>query len=426
MSDPVVRGVVAFRVGAGALLLVAAAMLVLQLASLGAPYAAPRSTRTLIEMVLAQATAFTACGIGFAVIWRAAHRPAARALTWFLGSLALFWASVYLAVVLGRGGPDAPAWVRPLIEVDGLIIHLALWLAPAAFVSFSAVFPRPLGPEELAAPLSPTDRGDAGKGVRAVAARVARLGARPVFWLRRLLLRRRLVWPVAVVLGSLPLLVYAIGRIAGAEGLDVDGSSPVVAWIGGWTLGLLIAFFVLFFLVGVPAAILISALNLRFGYRLADADDRRRIRWIVDGCVVGAVGLFANMALQVAFDMVGLEHAVAKAIPGVILGVGNLTMVICLAVGIFYDGALESSLIVRRSAVYTAFGVLLTFVFAGVENIASSLLSAQLGLPDGASSFVGGGAAALVFGALRSTVARLVRPRPAAATEGAERVAVGE
>jgi len=402
MSDPVVRGVVAFRAGAGALLLVAAAMLVLQLASLGAPYAAPRSTRTLIEMVLAQATAFTACGIGFALIWRAAHRPAARALTWFLGSLALFWASVYLAVVLGRGGPDAPAWVRPLIEVDGLIIPLALWLAPAAFVSFSAVFPRPLGPEELAAPLSPTDRGDAGEGVRAVAARVARLGARPVFWLRRLLLRRRLVWPVAVVLGSLPLLVYAIGRIAGAEGLDVDGSSPVVAWIGGWTLGLLIAFFVLFFLVGVPAAILISALNLRFGYRLADADDRRRIR------------------------MVGLEHAVAKAIPGVILGVGNLTMVICLAVGIFYDGALESSLIVRRSAVYTAFGVLLTFVFAGVENIASSLLSAQLGLPDGASSFVGGGAAALVFGALRSTVARLVRPRPAAATEGAERVAAGE
>ena len=31
-----------------------------------------------------------------------------------------------------------------------------------------------------------------------------------------------------------------------------------------------------------------------------------------------------------------------------------------------------------------------------------------------------GGAAALVFGALRSTVARLVRPRPAAATEAPE------
>src|SRR5690606_42017861 len=120
-----------------------------------------------------------------------------------------------------------------------------------------------------------------------------------------------------------------------------------------------------------------------------------------------------------------VEHRVAKAIPGTILGLGNLAMVICLAVGVFYDGALESSLIVRRSAVYTAFGVLITFVFAGVENIASSLLSARLGLPDGASSFIGGGAAAMVFGALRSTVARLTRPRPAAATEGAERVAAG-
>lgn len=422
MSDPAVRGVVAFRVGAGALLLVAAAMLVLQLASLGAPYAPPRSTRTLIEMVLAQATAFTACGTGFALTWRAAHRPAARALTWFLGSLALFWASVYLAVALGRGGPDAPAWVRPLIEVDGFIIHLAVWLAPAAFVSFSAVFPRPLRPEELVVQVSSGGGGDAGKGVRAFAARVVRLAARPVFWLRRLLLRRRVVWPVAIVAGSLPLLLYAIARVAGLESVHVDGTSPLIAQVGAAILALLVVAFVL---IGAPAAILISALNLRLGYRLADADDRRRIRWIVDGCVVGAVGLFANVALQFAFDMIGLEHVGAKAVPGVILGLGNLAMVICLAVGIFYDGALESSLIVRRSAVYTAFGVLLTFVFAGVENLASSLLSARLGLPDGASSFVGGGAAALVFGALRSTVARIVRPRSADATEGAERVAAG-
>lgn len=264
--------------------------------------------------------------------------------------------------------------------------------------------------------------GDAGKGVRAFAARVVRLAARPVFWLRRLLLRRRVVWPVAIVAGSLPLLLYAIARVAGLESVHVDGTSPLIAQVGAAILALLVVAFVL---IGAPAAILISALNLRLGYRLADADDRRRIRWIVDGCVVGAVGLFANVALQFAFDMIGLEHVGAKAVPGVILGLGNLAMVICLAVGIFYDGALESSLIVRRSAVYTAFGVLLTFVFAGVENLASSLLSARLGLPDGASSFVGGGAAALVFGALRSTVARIVRPRSADATEGAERVAAG-
>ncbi len=423
MRDPAVRGVVAFRAGAGALLLVAAGMLVLQLASLGAPYAAPRSIRTLIEMALGQATAFTACGIGFALAWRAAHRPAARALTWFLGSLALFWASVYLAVVLGRGGPDAPAWVRPLIEVDGLIIHLALWLAPAAFLSFSTVFPRPLTPADLVPPSPPADRGGAGKGVRAVAARVVRLGARPGYWLRRLLLRPRPVWAVAIVAGSLPLLLYVIARVVGAESVGVDGTSPLIARIGAATLGVLIA---LFIVVGAPVAILISALNLRLSYRLADVDDRRRIRWIVDGCVVGTVGLFANIALQSVMQQLGLEHPVAKAIPGTILGLGNLAMVICLAVGVFYDGALESSLIVRRSAVYTAFGVLITFVFAGVENIASSLLSARLGLPDGASSFIAGGAAALAFGALRSTVARIVRPRSADAVETVERVVAAE
>ncbi|HEX6939105.1 MAG TPA: hypothetical protein VF158_06805 [Longimicrobiales bacterium] len=395
--------IAAFRAGAGAVLLLTVAAIVLGLAGLAGPYAEDRSVRSLVEMALAYAASLTACGIGFAVVWRAAHRPGARALTWFLAFLALFWASVYLAVSFDGDAPGAPAWLASLLKLNGLIIHLTLWLTPAAFLHFSAQFPRPLEPGELR--LAPAASPAAGPArLRSAAAHIARLVLRPIYWLRRRLLSPRRVWVVAIVAGSLPLPLYLAAAATGVESLSVGDGSPLLVRVAVTAVALLTVFFVLF---GAPAAIALSALNLRLSYRLADADDRRRIRWIVDGCVLGVVALLSNAVLQVAFDLMGFDHPVAHALPQMILSVGVLVMVICLAVGVFYDGALDSTLIVRRSAVYTGFGVLLTFIFAGVENLVSSHVSTQLGLPDGASSFVAGGSAALAFGALRKTVHRL-------------------
>lgn len=450
-------GLVLFRLGASALLLVAAGGVVVVLAGLAMPFAERESLGGLIEMGLGHATALISCAVGFALVWRAAHRPAARALAWFLGFFALFWSSVHLTGMFDDDVPGTPPLLVKLEETAGLIIYLTIWLAPAAFLRFSMLFPRALTPEDLAsvrptavggdshagaerevesAPVPPhaVDDGAAEGSVRTrrsfhlgrfapvevaarlrpAAARVARLGFRALNGLRRVLLDPRPVWGIALVAGSVPLVLVILASLTGFEGSSGDG--PLLVQLVAAAFALFVVFFVL---VAIPAVIAISVLNLRLSYRLADVEDRRRIRWIVDGCVVGVIALFANPALQAIMQLIGLDSALTQTVTSTVFGVGVLAMVICLAVGVFYDGALESALVVRRSAIYSAFGVLLTFVFAGVEGLVSNHLVIRFGLPNGASSFLAGGAAALAFGALRGLVGRVAGGRAALARPAA-------
>lgn len=383
-----------YQASASALLLAAAGEGVFVLASVGSPAAEPKSVETLVQMGAALAASLIACAIGFALVWRAARRPAARALSWFLGLFALFWSSVFLASMLDGDAPGAPPYLDTLLELNGTLIFLTVLLSPIAFLRFSALFPRPLTPEDIEG---------GGVHLRGAAARLVRPVTRPFRWLRLRLLEPRPVWTTALALGSVPLLASAVSALTGFDFSADQQASPLIRAAAA-VFAVLVVFFVL---VATPALIAISALNLRLSYRLAEADDRRRIRWIVDGFLVGVIALFANPALTSAFDGLGVDHPALDAIPPMIYTIGLLAMVICLAVGVFYDGALDSTLIVRRSAVYTAFGVLLTFLFSGVEDLVSSHVSARLGLPSAASSFVAGGVVALAFGTLRSSVARV-------------------
>lgn len=452
MSRPAVFDgfrLVPFRLGASAVLLVAAGEVFVVLGGLTMPFAERESLGELIEMGLGLATALISCAVGFALVWRAAHRPAARALTWFLGFFALFWSSIYLTSTFDVAGPGIPPLFAVLDDSAGLIIYLMIWLVPAAFLRFSVLFPRALTLEDLASarpanrgagshadadpnvenapvPPYPVDDGAADGSVRTrrtfhlgrfvlvrvpgrlrpAAAWLARRGLRALNALRRVLLDPRPVWGTALVAGSVPMVLVIVSSVTGFEGIGGDG--PLLVQLAAAAFASFVVFSVL---VAFPAVIAISALNLRLSYRLADVEGRRRIRWIVDGCVVGVIALFANPALQYIMPLIGLGDALTQTVTSTVFAVGVLAMVICLAVGVFYDGALESALVIRRSAIYTAFGVLITFLFAGVENLVSSHLTARLGLPNVASTFLAGGAAALAFGALRGLVGRLAGGR---------------
>lgn len=418
------------RIGAGILALTAVAEVLLVVANLGRPFIERQPLGTLVPLALACVAAVIASATALALMWRGADRPSARALAWFLGFLALFWASVFLLVFVDDEAAGIPPALAAIRAATPHAINVALWLMPVAFLRFSLLFPRPLTRADLD---SAPDHGRTGgadrrwKAVPAVRgilgkllpdrlrAALAHRRVRPLRAFRIFLLDSRPLWATAVFFGVGPVALLALTPVLGPS--DAAAEPSLLIELARALFG---ASFVLLLLVVLPAVVVLAAGNLRLSYALAGPDDRRRIRWVIDGCVVGVASLVANPFIELAVEGLGLNHAFYQAIPTTLLSGGTLVMSLCLAVGVFYHGALEPTLVVRRNALYVAVGVLLTFIFAGVESLVSSHLTTQLGLPESTGSFVGGGAVALGFGSLRKRFGRLVERwtagRPAHAT----------
>jgi serine phosphatase RsbU (regulator of sigma subunit)/DNA-binding phage protein len=147
---------------------------------------------------------------------------------------------------------------------------------------------------------------------------------------------------------------------------------------------------------------------LRLHYSLSNGPDRRKILWIVEGTLFGVLAIPAVASLA---GLLFLFFPIRQLAPFVIacgLSVGMLCFVACLYIGIFKDGALDPSLVIRKTALFsivTAFilGSYLVLVggvgslllrFAAIENqsvvIFSTVTIAALFLPvkNRAQSFV--------------------------------------
>lgn len=158
--------------------------------------------------------------------------------------------------------------------------------------------------------------------------------------------------------------------------------------------------------VGMAVALCVAAaslLNEWRMYRAADAEGRRRVLWLAQGMV--AFTLVA--ALQVALVVLTRVTPLRIPVPGwehwlrlAALGAG----LVFLAVAIFYRGALDPALVLRRTAVYGIAGVGLVFVFTAVEDLTSSWLTERLGLGKRAGSWLAGGVVAILVGALHDAV----------------------
>lgn len=161
--------------------------------------------------------------------------------------------------------------------------------------------------------------------------------------------------------------------------------------------------------LGVAAASLHGQWTM---YRAADGEGRRRVLWLAQGLV--AFTLVAT--LQVALVILTRVTLLRIPLPGweYWLRLAALFAGLAfLAVAVFYRGALDPALVLRRTAVYGILGVGLVFLFTGIENLTSSWLAARLGLGESAGAWLAGGVVAVLVGSLQDAVRRRLEPRKA-------------
>ena len=175
---------------------------------------------------------------------------------------------------------------------------------------------------------------------------------------------------------------------------------------------------------------------LRSAYRTASKSDRRRIAWLVHGMVLAFWAVLLVYVLPEFYEGWAAVHdgEGLAVIPGPTLAgivrrdVGTLIPVFLIvgsvAVSVFYSGAIDPELVLKRTTVYGALAVMFLFVFAGIEGLVSELVERSLGLPGLFGSALVGGFLALVIVPLRKRFSRLadrLMPRTVRSREEVER-----
>lgn len=156
-----------------------------------------------------------------------------------------------------------------------------------------------------------------------------------------------------------------------------------------------------------------SLINWRRMYKAADADGRRRVLWLVQGLVAFAVIGGFQVSLVVLVQTTPLEIP----IPGWEYWLRTVALFVALgfiAVAVFYRGALDPGLVVRRTALYGLSGVVLVFVFTAVEDLTASWLADRLGLSENAGSWLAGGVVALLLGPIHAALSKRASGAPGA------------
>ncbi|HEX8903299.1 MAG TPA: adenylate/guanylate cyclase domain-containing protein [Longimicrobiaceae bacterium] len=258
--------------------------------------------------------------------------------------------AAFLALA-GLGLPDGLGIPGP---AHAIFDHVVLAFAMAALVHFSLVFPEPLSPQ---AP------------------------GWPPRWLRPLLAPEWLVAGAFAAAGAMVLLV------------PFDAADLLALPI-------------------LLAAVLLAATNLRGSYRRSPPAYQHRVLWVLNG--VYALAWTIILAIPAAFAIY-ITAAVfatrrASAVADIafysLVGAGVLLLPAFLAIGVFYEGAVDPRLGIRKTTVYGAMGVLTLSIFVVVEGVTSASMMSVLRLPAHLGTWVAGGGVALAFGPLRRWVER--------------------
>lgn len=155
------------------------------------------------------------------------------------------------------------------------------------------------------------------------------------------------------------------------------------------------------FAIGVSTgAAVLTLVNFAVAYALAGSAERPRIIWLGEGLLLTAlVGVLA-VGLVTAGRVVG-SPLPPSVLPWLMVS-GLFGGLLCVAVAVFYRGALDPQLIVRRTTLYGALGVVAVFTFAGIESFVTEYLTARLRLPAVVGTWFAGGAVALVVGVVHA------------------------
>ena len=327
--------------------------------------------------LLAMGTAVMAFILSLALAWRAVEQPDARALALFMGFLALYWGPLLNIIQLGHTftpGEPNPNSLNLSISSDGLggISIAALFLSVAAFLRFSALFPRVLKQEDF---------------------QVSRL-LRPLRAIRAKLLNPAIVWGVFGGM-AIPFIIPNSGDDSG-EGVDISGFEAEP-----WMIAVLIGLLLLW--IGLPLlGMIIGALNLRAGYLSSVASERKRILWVVAGCVISTCMVLLGLLTPFLPELPG---RVDIGFPALLL-LAPLVLVVCLGVSVFYKGEIHPALVINRATVYGVLGIFMVALFSTAESLLSEVLENALGFSSLASSASLGGLVAVLLIPLRPILAR--------------------
>lgn len=322
--------------------------------------------------------------------------PEARALVGLAGEAAVAAVSLTAAVILWKLRDSravtalalfllfavactSPTWfVAVLLEVPSryssfranILYPLPGWLALAALLRFSALFPSPLAPDHLSLPDGPGPLDDV------------------IVRLRRWLLHPPAPWGLAVTLWAIPFVTHLF--MPGLDEALGSHTNNVYGLVG--TL--------LFFGLGV--------LNLHTGYRRAGEAERRKILWLVAGLTASiAIALVpaAVDGLQRTASWLGVsllssrteEFIVRLGLWGILYVLAAAVLVGSLLFSVFYRGALSPELVIRKSVLYGLLTTALVVVFSGGEAAASAVLQERLAAADTVATTASGVVVALLF-----------------------------
>ena len=313
-------------------------------------------------LALAQTIALVLLPVGTAALalalaWRGTSRPDTRALALFLALLGYAPSGDLVASVLQQlAGPAA--------REAGYALRDTLYLlACAALVRFAAVFPRPLAVAEL------------GRG------RWAALRAAPLDGPR---------WWRAAALGALA--GAGAMQLVGALGVGARGRAAAVALCSA---------------APGSSARALAAADLRARRaRLTDAE-RRRLYWVLQGLVAASAVAAVASAVRLA-ELFGL-WAIPVASWYVLTVIAGLDLaVLFLAVAMFYEGAFDPALAIRRTALAGVVATVMVFVFVGAEQLLEETLRRWTGVSDRLGGIVTGGVVAFSFEPVKRRVERVV------------------
>lgn len=305
-----------------------------------------------------------ACLLALAIALRAASIHEARLLVVLLLSM----------VFAASKQPASPEWLWRIQTQAGW------WASSAALLAFSAVFPHRLRPADLA-PGRPTR-------TRRWVARVERLALRPsVVW------SGATFFTMVGVFHDLSLRYGFVGR-----------SVRVLYYlsVAAWLVMLLLA---LHFLIR--------------GYRLSDGSQRVRAWWMVAGLGSALVALTWFIVLGMMAGMPRLPERFGTVLD--LLSLAGLLVAPFLILGgiacaVFYRGALDPALMIRRTTVVSGLGMLLIVVFATLENVLTESVVRVLDLPPISGGLISGGALAVVVTTLQDRVRGWLSADPGSGT----------
>lgn len=176
---------------------------------------------------------------------------------------------------------------------------------------------------------------------------------------------------------------------------------------------------VLLLTTAAPFLTILGSHGLEINYHCGDDDDRRRIGWIwlgpALGFIVASVFFWLTMLGAVFFHGPHGEPARWFGIDVWLLFLSSLFLFVPLTIGafllglafsIFYNGAIDPRLTIRRGALIGFGGIVFSGLFVGFESLIQSQVVLHLGLSAQTNAMAAGVLAAVVFAPLRKRIER--------------------